>query len=443
MQKFSLLAFLTLCWLWSLPGQAILLERPNTQRELQELVVANPVFQTGFTGFFLADASSGREIFSFRPDLYFTPASNTKLLTFFVAQQVLAASTPALVYQEQQDTLHIWGTGHPLLLHPLFEEYDEVLTWLQAQAAKQLVLHFPADEVVERYGQGWSWDDYNDGYVYERSLLPVYGNSLRVKKTALDTALRIWPPTISLLEGSREDGLLSRPEQENRFTAAPSLFTRKQLDVRRPMVVSPAWIASSLGEVLQKPVTVGSLARPQAAYSILEAPLPDTIFRRLLDNSDNFIAEQLLLLAATSKFGKPALEPLFAFTRDSLLPDLQLIERQWVDGSGLSRYDQFTPRQMGLLVGYLLKHTEPERLKQLLASGSSKGTLSGRFMDKGKPYVWAKTGSLRNVLCLSGFLETQSGQRLVFSFMHNNYPGQSRDHYKAMEQVLRWIYESL
>ncbi len=448
MQKFYWGLFLTFCYLAGLAGQSIQLDRPNkreaTQEALRQLVVADSTFQTGFTGFFLADATSGREVFSFRPDLYFTPASNTKLFTFLVAQQLLAASTPALVYQVRQDTLHLWGTGHPLLLHPLFEGYDSVLPWLRAQPAKQFVLHFPADEVVARYGLGWSWDDYNDGYVYERSLWPMYGNSLSVRKTGRDTVLRVLPPSVPLLKGVAEDELLTRLEQENRFMAAPRLFLRKQLNLRRPLVTSPVWATSWLAEVLQKPVTLGASPRPQPGYgSVLEAPLPDTVYQRLLDNSDNFIAEQLLLLAATSKFGKPDLAPLFTFVRDSLLPDLQLTERQWVDGSGLSRYDQFSPRQLGLLVGQLLKTVGPERLKALLANGTSSGTLSGRYMANGQPYVWAKTGSLRNVLCLSGFIETQSGRRLVFSFMHNNYPGRSSEHYAAMERALQWVYESL
>lgn len=442
MLKFFSSSFIGLLFVTSLAAQTT--SDKQISRQLHELVVENKTFQTGFTGFFLADATTAEEIFSFRPDAYFTPASNTKLFTFYLSRQVLSATSPALLYQESDNALHFWGTGHPLLLHPLFDSFDIALPWLLAQD-KTLVLNSPPSEEIARYGLGWSWDDFNDGYVYERSLFPVYGNSLQLSKSSADEAIRIRPAGIPLIKGQEGIALLSRPETANNFIAAPRLFQWKKFDLRRPLVMSPALTASLLGQALDRVVLSGTLARPSKEAAIrLEVPLPDTLYRRLMDNSDNFIAEQLLLLAASTKYGKADLNQLFAYARDSLLADIQLIERQWVDGSGLSRYNQFTPRQLSLLIQAILKTEALDTLKSLLASATSKGTLSGRFMtEEGAPYLWAKTGSLRNVLCLSGFVETKSGRRLVFSFLHNHYPGRSSAHYTAMEQTMQWIYENL
>ncbi len=416
----------------------------KTSQELHELLLENTTFQTAFSGFFLADAVTGEEIFTFNPDKYFTPASNTKLFTFFLSRQILAESCPALFYQEVGDQLHLWGSGHPLLLHPHFDSFDIVRPWLLAQE-KTLLLNSPPEETIARYGLGWSWDDYNDGYVYERTLFPVFGNSLQLLKSDTAERLQIRPRGIHLKLGSEGSDLLSRPEAENSFTAAPRLFRRQKLDIRRPLVMSPSLIAQLLGDALDRIVLSDTLSRPKQEASVrIEVPLPDTLYRRLMDNSDNFIAEQLLLLAACSRYGGPDIEQLFAYARDTLLADLQLIERQWVDGSGLSRYNQFTPRQLALLLQAILKTEDLGTLKWLFASGNSKGTLSGRFMTAERtPYLWAKTGSLRNVYCLSGFLETKAGKLLVFSFLHNNYPGRSGDLYDAMERAMQWIYEYL
>lgn len=416
----------------------------ETSQQLHELVVENATFQTGFSGFFLADATTGEEIFSFHPDKYFTPASNTKLFTFFLSRQILSTSCPALFYREVGEQLQLWGSGHPLLLHPHFDSFDLVRPWLLAQD-KTLLLNNPSEETTARYGLGWSWDDYNDGYVYERTLFPVYGNSLQLLKSSAAERLQIRPAGIYLERGVEGSDLLSRPETENSFTAAPRLFRWQQLDIRRPLVMSPSLTARLIGDALDKVVLSDTLSRPKQGAAIrLEVPLPDTLYRRLMDNSDNFIAEQLLLLSACSRYGKPDVDRLFTYARDTLLSELQLIERQWVDGSGLSRYNQFTPRQVGLLLQAILRTEELTTLKRLFASGSSEGTLSGRFMNsKGMPYLWAKTGSLRNVYCLSGFVETKGGQRLVFSFLHNNYPGRSGDLYREIERTMRWIYEHL
>lgn len=442
MLKFFSSGFIALLFCVGLSAQtATVLEAIQA---LRKLLVENESFQTGFTGFLLADATTGEELFALRPDNYFTPASNTKLFTFFLSRHVLSSSCPALVYKEEGDRLHLWGTGHPLLLHPLFDSFDIVLPWLVAQD-KILILNSPPKEAITRYGLGWSWDDFNDGYVYERSLFPVYGNSLHLSKDRADEAIRIRPAGIQLTTGQTGIELLSRAEASNSFVAAPRLFQQETLDLRRPLVVSPALSASLLSQALDKIVLSDTLARPAKEEAIrLEIPLADTLYRRLMDNSDNFIAEQLLVLSATAKYGRPDLNQLFAYARDTLLADLQLTKRQWVDGSGLSRYNQFSPRQLSLLMQAILKAEDIDTLKSLLASGTSKGTLSGRFItDEGKPYLWAKTGSLRNVLCLSGFVETESGRRLVFSFLHNNYPGRSSDHYTAMEQAMQWIYENL
>jgi len=98
------------------------------------------------------------------------------------------------------------------------------------------------------------------------------------------------------------------------------------------------------------------------------------------------------------------------------LPDRPL----WRDGSGLSRYNLFTPRTMVALLGKIAKEIPQDRLFNILPAGGKSGTL--RTMFKGQEaFVHAKTGSLTNVYCLSGYLVTKKGRVLYFSFMNNNF----------------------
>jgi D-alanyl-D-alanine carboxypeptidase/D-alanyl-D-alanine-endopeptidase (penicillin-binding protein 4) len=112
----------------------------------------------------------------------------------------------------------------------------------------------------------------------------------------------------------------------------------------------------------------------------------------------------------------------------------------WVDGSGLSRYNLFTPRsivQMWQKIGAIVPK---DRLFKLLAIGGQKGTISNWYKSD-RPYIFGKTGSLSNNHCLSGFLLTRSGKTLIFSFMSNNFTSPSSDIRTNMQEILYAIYD--
>ena len=56
--------------------------------------------------------------------------------------------------------------------------------------------------------------------------------------------------------------------------------------------------------------------------------------------------------------------------------------------------------------------------------------------------VLAKTGSLSNVRALSGYLTTQSGERLAFSTIANGYLAPTSEVDRVVEAVLALIAQS-
>jgi D-alanyl-D-alanine carboxypeptidase/D-alanyl-D-alanine-endopeptidase (penicillin-binding protein 4) len=70
------------------------------------------------------------------------------------------------------------------------------------------------------------------------------------------------------------------------------------------------------------------------------------------------------------------------------------------------------------------------------------GTIRNWYGGQESAYVYAKTGTLSNKHCLSGYLRTKSGRLLIFSFMHNNYVGSSTPVKEEMEKVLDWLREN-
>ena len=92
------------------------------------------------------------------------------------------------------------------------------------------------------------------------------------------------------------------------------------------------------------------------------------------------------------------------------------------EGSGLSRRDVITPDATVALLSYMNRSRFAETYKAALPVAGVDGTLQNRM--KGTPAagnVRAKTGSLRYVYTLSGYVTTAAGERLTFSIMLNNY----------------------
>ena len=114
----------------------------------------------------------------------------------------------------------------------------------------------------------------------------------------------------------------------------------------------------------------------------------------------------------------------------------------WQDGSGLSRYNLFTPRSMVTLLEKIKQEMSEEQMLSLLSIGGVDGTISNWYKsDTDEPYIFAKTGTLSNNHSLSGFLRTKSGKLLTFSFMHNNYNSSSTPVKLEMEKTLKLIWD--
>jgi len=115
----------------------------------------------------------------------------------------------------------------------------------------------------------------------------------------------------------------------------------------------------------------------------------------------------------------------------------------WYDGSGLTRYNQFTPRSMVYVLEKIYREIPTKRWQTIFPVGGLSGTIKSHFDQPTTPYIYAKTGSMRNVRCLSGFVFTRSGKTLIFSFMNNHIPGSSLPWTAEMAKVLEWMHKEL
>jgi D-alanyl-D-alanine carboxypeptidase/D-alanyl-D-alanine-endopeptidase (penicillin-binding protein 4) len=93
-----------------------------------------------------------------------------------------------------------------------------------------------------------------------------------------------------------------------------------------------------------------------------------------------------------------------------------------LDGSGLSRRDLITPAAMVQLLLYASRQSWGAAFEQTLPVAGVDGSLAERFVNTpAGGLVHAKTGTLSHVNALSGYGQTSSGKRFVFSIFCNNH----------------------
>ncbi len=401
------------------------------------------VFKKAFTGFSLYDPAEGKTLYEFNADKYFTPASNTKILTLYTSLRTLGDSIPALQYSRQGNLLVFWGTGDPSFLNPHLTQNPQVFDFLKN--SREQLLFCPANYKDQRYGSGWMWDDNFYDYQSEKTPLPIYANVAHFIQNDTTGGIQVKPAflakTLDYDSTLHEDDFVGRVEYENQFTLNTLAKTGKKFEMHVPFHATPHFITEVLADTLKRQVSLlESNMLPPPDAKTLYSLKADSLYTLMMQESDNFIAEQLLLLCSWQRTGTMNTEQAIDFAKKNLLNDLP-DEPKWVDGSGLSRYNLVTPRSLVALLSKIQQMVPRERLFGIFPAGGVNGTIKDYYRNGGTPYIFAKTGTLRNNHNLSGYLISKKGKLLIFSFMHNNYTGSMSALRKEMERVLKGVYE--
>ncbi|MFM2441463.1 MAG: hypothetical protein RL449_104 [Bacteroidota bacterium] len=382
------------------------------------------------SGVMIKEMATGKVLFEKNADQYFMPASNTKLLTFLQANRILGNQIPSFKYRETKDTLFFWGTGDISNLHPSLK--NTALRDFLAASSKVLVYGAPLNPLPV-LGAGWAWDDYNDSYSAEISDLPLYGNVVSFK--AASKKWQIMPDAFEAVSKTGSTLEVRRNRLKNEFTL-PELKTEKYGNQDVPFVTSPEMTTFLLTDTLHKSVESMPLAvHPDAR--IFYAGKMDSLYVAILHESNNAVAEQLLVMIAAEKGWDPAqvIENLKKEPGNEFLQDIR-----WVDGSGLSRYNLFRPKDFIYILEALSREVAPDRLRALLPEASKTGTMRNVQDLNDGVRIWAKSGSFGNTYNLSGYYLTKEGKTLTFSVMSNLGNTTVKEIKNSVVQFLRAIH---
>jgi D-alanyl-D-alanine carboxypeptidase/D-alanyl-D-alanine-endopeptidase (penicillin-binding protein 4) len=404
-------------------------------QSLKKYLENSEAFRNSFTGFSLYNPVKDNFLFRYNDQRFFTPASNTKLFTFYAAKKIFADSIPGIKYTIQNDTLYFTGSGDPTFLD---EDFHEQPVFEFLKNTSKILVYCEKDLLNERYGPGWAWDDYMYYYSPEKSSMPIYSNVIRLNRIPEKPGLSVRPSRFkrSIIHIRDTVFRTTRAENENEFKVYHDQYP-DTIDIRIPFKYSTELFLKLLADTLRKPIS-HSLDLCPVMTRLVYSQHVDSVMKKYLLVSDNFIAEQLLIMGAGHLSDSLDADLCIGYALENLVPELK-DQIHWVDGSGLSRYNKFTPQAMVALLRKIYSEYPKETIIELFPNGGVSGTLKNNFKNE-VPYIVAKTGSLSNVYNLSGFLITKKGRWLIFSFMNNNFEVPSALIKSEMENILKNIY---
>lgn len=383
-------------------------------------------------GIAVFDPTAKTYLYQHQSDKYFIPASNTKILSCYVAMKYLGDSLVGLRYVDKGNgTVEIEPSGDPSFLHPDFPN-QPVYEFLKKQ---KNILVTNQNWKSKGWGMGWSWDDYESDYMAQRSMMPIYGNLVQFAKGAKPTAIPAYFQQQLKIDSTINGAnyTIRREVGANQFyaIAAKVAFAGDNIPFYTDdKEILPQLLRDTL-KTLVTPVDFKINGLPDLV-KIHSQPI-DSLLKIMMHRSDNFFAEQCLLMAGNEILAEMNTAKLIDTILKSNFKDLPQ-KPKWVDGSGLSRYNLITPEDIITVLDKLRNEFEWNRISNIFASGGN-GTLGSYFKNSpGK--IYAKTGTLSNNVALSGFLITQKGKPLLFSILVSNHMGNVGTIRRSVEQFL-------
>ena len=399
-------------------------------RSASEYLLNNEAFQHAHAGISVYEPATGKYWYNYQAEKYFTPASNTKLATCYAAMKYLGDSLVGIKYQILNDsTVVIKGTADPSFLHSDYTN-NPVFNFL-----KQFKLILVFDRKFDEYlGSGWAWNDYMQDYMAQRSAMPIYGNTLKVT-WAGENKLSFMPTYFqkkSVIKNDLTKGFeVSKPWDINSFA-----FTNGRSAFREiPFTPDEKALLYLLQDTLHVQ-TATILNYDGQINNVIHSQPTDSLLKPMMHRSDNFFAEQSLLMVSERLLGEMSDSKII----DTLLKtDYKEMPQQpqWVDGCGLSRYDLFSPKDFVFILNKMKNDFGMDRMKNILPTGVT-GTISNYYL-KDSGYIFVKTGTLNGVVALSGFLYTKKNKLLIFSVLVNNHRSSATTIRKEIEKFIQQI----
>lgn len=158
-------------------------------------------------------------------------------------------------------------------------------------------------------------------------------------------------------------------------------------------------------------------------------------------DSNNVMARQVLLTIGARKKGQGTQRGGAAAISEWLVSKgLNFPELRIENGSGLSRHARITARHVGDLLIHAYRSPYRDILMQSLAVAGVDGTMKRRLRGSSvRGHGFFKTGTLKNVRSIAGYVKAADGKTYVMAIIHNDPRARTRGR-AAHDKLIEWVY---
>jgi D-alanyl-D-alanine carboxypeptidase/D-alanyl-D-alanine-endopeptidase (penicillin-binding protein 4) len=426
-----------------------------------EEIINNPFFEKTTIAIDIFDLTDSISLFKHNEKLHLHPASNMKILTSIVGLINLGKN-----YQFKTQLFHSGVIEEETLFGDLFvvggfdpnfitEDIDSLVRIIQSLGIRNIKGGIYADVSNKDslyWGKGWMWDDDPDPDAPHLSALNINDNSIEVfvEGSEIGSAAKVTlipqndfvdiiNNTKTVSANSQESFRITRDWVNKKNTilvegevpkskAIDSTSQTKKVNLLNPETYFLTLFKEHLeqkGIKIEKPSGVKILETNSVYLAAINRSI-DTVLSEVNKDSDNLDAEMLLYAIAFNDSGPPA-------TADNGLAAIKRIidsigfnsdEYYLADGSGVSHYNLLSSELLLEALKYVYyRHKDLfELFYESLAIAGVDGTLKNRMKNSSaERTVHAKTGTIKGVSNLSGYVTAKNGHLLAFSIMIQNF----------------------
>ncbi len=371
-----------------------------SSKKIDRWVSKNENLKNSIVSIAVKQLDKKKKISGININTFMTPASNTKILTVFGS--ISAGDTiPSIKYRISSDTLRISPTGYPFIAHP---KYDDADLEKFIKSFSHIVYHKPSSD-IDRYGPAWAWDDFKYYFQAERSEMPIYGNVIQIVKLSNDS-IEVSPDIFKMTLNMEQKEKVSRDNKENNFFINPSLIKLGDT-IYHPFITSRKNSINLLKKYFNTSVSFDEEGLKN--HKTWNSNVKAKIYSAVLKDSDNLISESLAANISLRYNDTISVEKGLKKTLNNL-DDNKI---QLYDGSGLSRYNLIQPSSIVSSLEKINYYYDFEKIKEIFPTNY--------IITDTEPFVWGKTGTLKNNHNYSGYLTTDKGKQYVFSIMINHF----------------------
>ncbi|WP_297099544.1 D-alanyl-D-alanine carboxypeptidase/D-alanyl-D-alanine-endopeptidase [uncultured Draconibacterium sp.] len=446
----------------------------NSFKSSVEKLLQQDNYKNASVGMNVIDLNSGETVFSLDPNKLLVPASTMKMITSGTALEILGAEyrfKTQISYTGKIDKngvldgdLVLIGGADPALGSEYFQDhYFEFLKNWARQVKASGITKVKGDLILddgiydtERIPDSWVWGDIGNYYGAGPSAFTVFDNMYRItfsspkKEGKLTKVIQTYPKidglqidneVLSADNNSDNAYVFGGPFDKHRVIRGTIPRNRSAFTIKASIPDPEEVLASAFLQSLSaEGVFVDGDSRFEKSVSkktkliyMQESPTLAEIAEVLNHESVNLFAEHFLKQIAVEKNGlgnrNDAIDLVKEYWEEQGLGMENIFME---DGSGLSHFNAVSP---AFFTRFLTRMASNDAFVESLPV-AGKGTFK-RFDSQKLPgkTLQAKSGSMTRVRCYSGYLSTDKGNKLVFSFMFNDFGGSHSALIKEIEQL--------